>query len=91
MVNTIALETLPEWPHPVPAKVLEHPGLIIEHERGLLYWLARHYGLIPQGRHAFLWVTEFPLFQYEEAEGRLYAAHHENLVGAAEMQRGDDR
>ena len=43
MVNTIALETLPEWPHPVPAKVLEHPGLIIEHERGLLYWLARHY------------------------------------------------
>ena len=37
------LDTLPRWPHPVPARVLEHPGLISERERGLLYWLARHH------------------------------------------------
>ena len=43
MLNWSALETLPEWPHPVPAKVLEHPGLITDRERGLLYWLARHH------------------------------------------------
>ena len=24
----------------------------------------------------FLWVTDWPLFEYDEEEGRYYAAHH---------------
>jgi aspartyl-tRNA synthetase len=38
--------------------------------------LARHYKLIPKGKHAFLWVTEFPLLEWNEEEGRWFATHH---------------
>ncbi len=38
--------------------------------------LAKHYKLIPQGRHEFLWVTEFPLLEWNEEEGRWYSTHH---------------
>jgi aspartyl-tRNA synthetase len=38
--------------------------------------VARRYGLIPEGRHAFLWVTEFPLFEWSPDEGRWNAMHH---------------
>jgi aspartyl-tRNA synthetase len=38
--------------------------------------LAKEYELIPEGRHAFLWITEFPLFEWDEEEGRWYSAHH---------------
>jgi aspartyl-tRNA synthetase len=38
--------------------------------------LAKAYKLIPPGRHAFLWVTEFPLLEWEEEAGRWFATHH---------------
>jgi len=38
--------------------------------------LAREYDLIPKGRHDFLWVTDFPLLEYSEDEGRYFATHH---------------
>jgi aspartyl-tRNA synthetase len=38
--------------------------------------LARHYRLIPEGRHEFLWVTEFPLVEWDEEAGRWFATHH---------------
>jgi aspartyl-tRNA synthetase len=38
--------------------------------------LAKHYKLIPEGRHAFLWVTEFPLLEWDEGAGRWFAMHH---------------
>jgi aspartyl-tRNA synthetase len=38
--------------------------------------LARQYELIPEGRHEFLWVTEFPLFEWHADDGRWYSAHH---------------
>jgi aspartyl-tRNA synthetase len=33
-------------------------------------------GLRKPDHFAFTWVTDFPLFEYDEAEGRLYAMHH---------------
>jgi aspartyl-tRNA synthetase len=33
-------------------------------------------GLIPQDRYAFLWVTDFPLLEYDEEEKRYIAVHH---------------
>jgi aspartyl-tRNA synthetase (EC 6.1.1.12) len=33
-------------------------------------------GLIDEKELAFLWVTEWPLFEYSEEDGRYYAAHH---------------
>ncbi|HYX22537.1 MAG TPA: aspartate--tRNA ligase, partial [Thermoanaerobaculia bacterium] len=38
--------------------------------------LAKAYKLIPPGQHAFLWVTEFPLFEWDEEAGRWFATHH---------------
>ncbi|HET9229005.1 MAG TPA: aspartate--tRNA ligase [Thermoanaerobaculia bacterium] len=38
--------------------------------------LAKYYKLVPQGRHEFLWVTEFPLLEWNEEEKRFYAMHH---------------
>ena len=33
-------------------------------------------GLVPAGSHAFLWVVDFPLLEYDEAEGRYTSMHH---------------
>jgi aspartyl-tRNA synthetase len=38
--------------------------------------LARDYELIPAGRHAFTWVTEFPLVEWDEETARWYSTHH---------------
>ena len=41
--------------------------------------MAREMGLMPEGADGpwdFLWVTDFPLFEYDEADGRFYAMHH---------------
>jgi aspartyl-tRNA synthetase len=38
--------------------------------------LARLHGLIPDGRHDFLWVTDFPLLEWSAEDGRFYAMHH---------------
>ncbi len=38
--------------------------------------LAQHLNLIPEGRFNFLWVTDFPLFEYDDEEKRYVACHH---------------
>ena len=38
--------------------------------------LARRLSLIKPGDHALLWVTRFPLLEYNEEEKRLEAVHH---------------
>jgi aspartyl-tRNA synthetase len=38
--------------------------------------IARRHDLIDQSRYNLFWVTEFPLFEYSEEEGRYVAAHH---------------
>jgi aspartyl-tRNA synthetase len=38
--------------------------------------LARHYGLIPDGVYKFLWVTDFPLVEWDEGEDRWFSTHH---------------
>ncbi len=45
-----------------------------------LSWLrevvAKRRGLIPAGKWNFLWVTDFPMFMYDEQERRHFAMHH---------------
>ncbi|WP_199562846.1 aspartate--tRNA ligase [Sporosarcina sp. BI001-red] len=36
----------------------------------------RERGLIDETLYNFLWVTDWPLFEYDEEDGRFYAAHH---------------
>jgi aspartyl-tRNA synthetase len=38
--------------------------------------LAAERGLVPEGRWAFLWVTEFPMFEWDEEAKRWDPAHH---------------
>lgn len=38
--------------------------------------LAHEHNLIPEGKFNFLWVTEFPMFEYSEEDQRFVAAHH---------------
>jgi aspartyl-tRNA synthetase len=38
--------------------------------------LGKQLGLIPPGVFKFIWITDFPLLEYDEAEGRWTAKHH---------------
>lgn len=38
--------------------------------------LARRLELIPADRHAFVWVTDFPLLEWDDETSRWYACHH---------------
>jgi aspartyl-tRNA synthetase len=38
--------------------------------------VAEREGLIDQAKFNFLWVTDFPMFEYHEEDGRYYAMHH---------------
>jgi aspartyl-tRNA synthetase len=38
--------------------------------------LARRFDLVPEGRHDLLWVMDFPMFEWNEEEGRWDALHH---------------
>ncbi len=38
--------------------------------------LGKRYGLAQPGERRFLWVTEFPMFEYDEGEKRWFSAHH---------------
>ncbi|MGM0844125.1 MAG: aspartate--tRNA ligase [Bacillota bacterium] len=38
--------------------------------------LGKELGLIDESKFNFLWVTDWPLLEYDEEDGRYYAAHH---------------
>lgn len=38
--------------------------------------VARREGLVPEKVYAPLWVTEFPMFEFHEEDGRYYSMHH---------------
>jgi aspartyl-tRNA synthetase len=43
---------------------------------GLRLELGERFGLVPEGRHDVLWVVDFPMFGWNEGEGRWDALHH---------------
>jgi aspartyl-tRNA synthetase len=53
-----------EWP--ATSKVLGHLRLLV----------ARELGLIDESAYTFLWVTDFPMFEWSEEDGRWSAVHH---------------
>jgi aspartyl-tRNA synthetase len=46
--------------------------------------VASKLGIIPQDKFNFLWVTDFPLFEYSREEGRYLAKHHPFTMPADE-------
>jgi aspartyl-tRNA synthetase len=61
-IGSVAVEAVPAGLEPALDELRRHLG--------------RRMGLLDAGRHAWLWVTDFPLFDWDEDEGRLVAAHH---------------
>ncbi|HHY47735.1 MAG TPA: aspartate--tRNA ligase [Firmicutes bacterium] len=51
-------------------------GVVNESLGRLRVHLAGKLGLIPRDEFAFVWVTEFPLLEYDQEEGRYVAVHH---------------
>ncbi len=46
--------------------------------------VAKRMGLLDPNDYKLLWVTEFPLFEYDEDDGRYYAKHHPFTMPFAE-------
>ena len=55
--------------------------------------LGKEHGLIDESKFNFLWVTEWPLFEYNEDEGRYTAAHHPFTMpsNAEELETNPDQ
>jgi aspartyl-tRNA synthetase len=52
------------------------PGVVFAALGALRLHLAHTNNLIPESRHDFLWVTDFPLLEWNEDDRRYYAMHH---------------
>ncbi|WP_188206254.1 aspartate--tRNA ligase [Alkalibacillus aidingensis] len=56
--------------------VADQPGVVADSLGALRLKLGKELGLIDDSKFNFLWVTDWPLFEYDEDEGRYHAAHH---------------
>jgi aspartyl-tRNA synthetase len=54
----------------------DREGVVCEGLGRLRLELARRFDLIPSGKFNLLWVTDFPLLEYDEQDKRLVAKHH---------------
>ncbi|MDO7788720.1 aspartate--tRNA ligase [Desulforamulus aquiferis] len=56
--------------------VADKPGVVAAALGALRLHLAQRLNLIPEGMWNFLWVTDFPLLEYDPEAGRYFAMHH---------------
>jgi len=56
--------------------VADQPKIVNEALGNLRNHLGRKLNLIDEGQFNFLWVTRFPMFEYDETEKRYQALHH---------------
>ncbi|MDQ0244568.1 aspartyl-tRNA synthetase [Bacillus fengqiuensis] len=56
--------------------VADKKSVVADALGGLRLKLGKELGLIDETKFNFLWVTDWPLLEYAEEEGRYYAAHH---------------
>ncbi|RWZ59978.1 aspartate--tRNA ligase [Halobacillus fulvus] len=64
--------------------VADHTSVVQDSLGALRQKLGRKLGLIDDSKFNFLWVTDWPLFEYDEEEGRYFAAHHPFTMPAEE-------
>ncbi len=70
--------------HDLVLIVADQPAVAESSLGALRVRLARELGIIPEGVYKFLWVTDFPMFEYSEEEGRWVAQHHPFTAPKAE-------
>lgn len=56
--------------------VADQPSVVAASLGALRVHLAERLNLIPEGMWNFLWVTDFPLLEYDAEAGRFFAMHH---------------
>ena len=56
--------------------VADKPAVVAASLGALRTKLGQDLELIDESEFAFLWITDWPLFEYSEEDGRYYAAHH---------------
>lgn len=56
--------------------IADKPAVVADALGHLRLELAKRLQLIPEGALSFLWVTEFPLLEWDEEEKRFVAVHH---------------
>lgn len=56
--------------------VADKNSVVFDSLGALRVHIAKKLGLIEEGSYDLLWVTEFPMFEYNEDEGRFQAMHH---------------
>ena len=52
------------------------PKIVNQSLANLRLHLGEKLGLIPKDQYRFVWILDFPLLEYDEAEGRFVAVHH---------------
>jgi len=93
--STVAKHLTPETRHAVEERLgAEEGDLIIfvadraqqvnEALGNLRIEMAKRLGLIKQGEYSFVWVTRFPLLEYNDEEERFVAVHHPFTAPAEE-------
>lgn len=56
--------------------VADKPNVVADALGALRSKLGKDLNLIDESKFAFLWIVDWPLFEYDAEEGRYYAAHH---------------
>lgn len=56
--------------------VADKPAIVNQALSELRLELGRRFKLIPEDKHEFLWITDFPLFEFSETENRWVSLHH---------------
>ena len=74
-LNAIA-ERMKATPGDLMLFVADTPKIVADSLSNLRLHLGRNLDLIDQNRYDFLWVVDFPLFEWNEEENRYEPAHH---------------
>ena len=56
--------------------IADKPNVVAESLGRIRLSVASKLGLIPKNKYSFVWVVEFPLFEYDQNEDRYVAMHH---------------
>ncbi|MGA1825640.1 MAG: aspartate--tRNA ligase [bacterium] len=56
--------------------IADKPKVVAESLGRLRVYIASQLGIIPDNAYKFVWITEFPLFEYDTEQGRFVAMHH---------------
>ncbi|WP_099362024.1 aspartate--tRNA ligase [Fredinandcohnia onubensis] len=64
--------------------VADKPNVVADALGALRLKLGKELDLIDASKFNFLWVTDWPLLEYDEEDGRYYAAHHPFTMPARE-------